>query len=186
VAGEGSRFADKGFGARLVAYPLFVLVAPAVWWLVRGRRGGRAPWAGFALIGAPFLVDVTGNSLNLYDTVWWWDDANHFLNWFLLCSGLALVVGVGAVTPTWARRMVVVGGGAVLALVWEIGEWATFIRHSTELATAYEDTLGDMTLGTCGALVAALVPDVAAWLRHRARGTDGDGAADPAVEPPAG
>src|SRR4051794_35664130 len=92
VAGEGSRFAGKGFGARLVAYPLFVLVAPAGWWLVRGRRGGRAPWAGFALIGAPFLVDVTGNSLNLYDTVWWWDDANHFLNWFLLCSGLALVV----------------------------------------------------------------------------------------------
>ena len=36
---------------------------------------------------APFLIDVTGNTLNLYDTVVWWDDANHFANWFLLCSG---------------------------------------------------------------------------------------------------
>jgi hypothetical protein len=51
----------------------------------------------------------------------------------------------------------VTGLGAVIALGWELGEWYTFIRHGTEIDTAYEDTLGDETLGTLGALVAGLV-----------------------------
>jgi hypothetical protein len=45
----------------------------------------------------------------------------------------------------------------VLAIGWELGEWYTFIRHGTELDTAYQDTLGDEALGTLGALVAGLV-----------------------------
>ncbi len=163
VATDLPQFAGKAFVARLVAYPLLMLAVPAAWWW-RGRRGAtrraagtRPPWDGFALIMAPFLVDVTGNSLDLYDRVTWWDDANHFVNWFLLCLGLALVMGVRVVAPSWARAAVVVGGGAVLALAWEVGEWVSFIRGGTELATAYQDTLGDMVLGTCGAGLAAVV-----------------------------
>ena len=49
------------------------------------------------------------------------------------------------------------GLGAALAIGWELGEWYTFIRHGTELSTAYEDTLGDEALGTLGALLAAFV-----------------------------
>ena len=41
----------------------------------------------------------------------------------------------------------VVGFGAVAAILWEVGEYFAFIRHSEELATAYSDTLGDMALG---------------------------------------
>lgn len=158
AAGDSARFASKGFGARLVLYPILMLIVPAVWFLLhRGRPWAEAPWAGFTLVMIPFLVDVTGNTLNLYDSISWWDDANHFVNWFLLCLGLALVLDVRSVRPAWAGGAVVVGGGALLALAWELGEWWTFIRHGTELATAYEDTLGDMTLGTCGAFVAFLV-----------------------------
>ena len=49
------QFAGKGFGARLVAYPLLMLLVPAVWALWRRRRGCTEPlpWAGFALIMAP-------------------------------------------------------------------------------------------------------------------------------------
>ena len=32
---------------------------------------GRTPWAGFTLVMAPFLIDVTGNTLDLYDRVAW-------------------------------------------------------------------------------------------------------------------
>jgi hypothetical protein len=32
------RFADKAFGARLLAYPVLMLLAPVVWWLLVGRR----------------------------------------------------------------------------------------------------------------------------------------------------
>ena len=122
-----------------------------------GQNGAVTPWAGFALLMAPFLVDVTGNSLDLYDRVVWWDDANHLVNWFLVCLGLGVVLLRNVVAPTWIVAAVVTGGGALLAVVWELGEWFTFIRHGTELATAYQDTLGDETLGTTGAAIAAAV-----------------------------
>jgi hypothetical protein len=154
------QFEGKAFGARLVAYPALMLLGPAVWALVRRwRRGTRPlPWAGFAWLMAPFAVDVTGNTLNLYDTVWWWDDANHLVNWLLLGIGIGLLLQRGGVEPPWALGALVAGIGAVLAVGWELAEWYTFIRHGTELQTAYEDTLGDEALGTLGAgLAGALV-----------------------------
>ena len=154
------RFADKAFGARLVAYPVMMLLTPAIWWLVRrgrSREGGEhPPYVAFALIMLPFLVDVTGNSLDLYDTVVWWDDFNHFVNWVFLCLGLGLVL-VPRLRPAWILVGLVTGFGCLLALGWELGEWFTFIRHGTELDTAYEDTLGDLSLGTLGALCAGFV-----------------------------
>jgi hypothetical protein len=43
-----------------------------------------------------------------------------------------------------------------LAIGWEVGEWYAFIRNGTELDTAYEDTLFDLVLGSCGAALAGL------------------------------
>jgi hypothetical protein len=152
------RFEDKAFGARLAAYPAMMLLVPAIWWLAVGRRHPEKepPYVAFALIMLGFLVDTTGNSLDLYDTVTWWDDSNHFVNWFFLLSGLGLIIARD-VAPRWVQVLLVTGLGCLLALGWELGEWYTFIRHGTELDTAYEDTLGDMTLGTCGAFLAALL-----------------------------
>jgi hypothetical protein len=150
------RFADKAFGARLIAYPVMMLLTPAIWWLVNRGERKRPPYVAFALIMLPFLVDVTGNSLDLYDTVVWWDDFNHFVNWVFLCLGLALVIAP-TLRPAWVLVALVTGFGCVLALGWELGEWYTFIRHGTELYTAYEDTLGDMALGTLGSLVAGFL-----------------------------
>lgn len=148
------QFAGKGFGARLVAYPLLMLVVPVAW-LLHSRRQGtveRAPFAAFALVMAPFLVDVTGNTLDLYDRVGWWDDVNHLVNWFLLNAGLGLLLRRRA--TGYVLGLLVTGVGALLAIGWELGEWYTFIRHGTELTTAYEDTLGDEALGTVGAALA--------------------------------
>ncbi len=152
------RFEGKAFGARLIAYPVLMLLTPAIWWLVVRRRDRTtpAPFGAFTLVMAPFLVDVTGNSLDLYDAVVWWDDLNHFANWILLCAGLGLII-CASVRPAWAIVLLVTGLGAVLAIGWELGEWFTFIRHGTELSTAYEDTLGDEALGTLGALVAGIL-----------------------------
>lgn len=36
-------------------------------------------------------------------------------------------------------------------------KWYTFIRHGTELDTAYTDTLGDLTLGSLGGAIAAVL-----------------------------
>ena len=159
------RFADKAFGARLIAYPLMMLLVPALWWFFVKRRRPEEPppYGAFSLIMLGFLVDVTGNSLDLYDSLTWWDDTNHFVNWVFLLTGIGLIIG-RTVEPTWALVLMVAGLGAILAIGWELGEWYTFIRHGTEIDTAYEDTLGDETLGTLGALLAALL--VQTYLRR--------------------
>ena len=154
------QFQGKGFASRLVAYPLLMAVVPVAW-AVRAHRDpsykAQAPWGAFALIASPFLVDVTGNTLDLYDSVVWWDDANHFVNWFLLNAGLGLLLRRTGVRPKWVLGLLIAGVGAVLAVAWELAEWYSFIRHGTELATAYEDTLGDEALGCLGAALAGVV-----------------------------
>jgi hypothetical protein len=160
------QFEGKAFGARLVGYPVMMLIVPAVYevWSRRQSPVPETPWAAYALIWAPFLIDVTGNTLDLYDTVGWWDDANHFVNWFLLSAGAGLILSKSSELPPWALGWLTVGIGAILAIAWELGEWYTFIRHGTELGTAYEDTLLDEFLGTFGAGVAGI------WMAIRRRG----------------
>jgi hypothetical protein len=142
----------KAVGLRLVFYPLSALVVPVTWWL-RGRRG-RYPHDVDALLVAPFAIDLAGNLLNLFDSVSWWDDANHLVNWALLVAAvgrllrrttLAQLVRIGLAT----------GFGAVAAILWELGEYVTFVQHSTERFTAYRDTMGDEALGLTGSVVGA-------------------------------
>jgi hypothetical protein len=157
----GDQFDGKGWAVRLVAYPALMLVAPAGWWLASGRRGaGSPPSAGFGLIMLPFLSDTTGNWLDLFRTVGWWDDVSHFAHWFLLCTGVGLLLAP-SVRPRWVLVPLIAGVGAALALGWELGEYALFIRSGKEAGGAYRDTLGDETLGTAGALLAGFV--VAWW-----------------------
>lgn len=153
------QFEGKAFGSRLVAYPLLMALVPVCWAVATRRRGSDQPlpWVAFALIASPFLVDVTGNTLDLYDAVGWWDDANHLVNWFLLSAGAGLLLSRARVQPRWALGLLVAGVGALLAIAWELAEWYAFIRHGTELTTAYEDTLGDQALGSLGAALAGLV-----------------------------
>jgi hypothetical protein len=155
-----AQFAGKNFTSRLIAYPVLMLAVPAYFVsrnAVRRRRDQRPkplPWLAFSLLMLPFLVDVTGNSADLYDTVTWWDDANHFVNWFLLSCGVGLLLTLTRISPPWALGCLVAGLGALFAIVWELGEWYAFIRNGTELDTAYQDTLGDEALGSLGAACA--------------------------------
>ena len=146
------RFEGKAFGWRLVGYSIAALVVPAIW-AARGRRPPY-PFAADTLFVLPFLVDTVGNALDLYDTIGWWDDANHFVNWAFL-SGAAAVALLRTRLERLALFGLVVGFGGVTAILWELGEYIAFIRDSPELATAYTDTLGDMALGLCGATLAA-------------------------------
>ncbi|MBJ7471182.1 MAG: hypothetical protein JHD16_07760, partial [Solirubrobacteraceae bacterium] len=90
---------------------------------------------------------------------------NHFVNWGFMCFGIGILLRRASGVPAWAVGTMVAGYGAILAIVWEVGEWYTFIRHGKELDTAYEDTLFDQVLGTSGATVAAFIT---VWLIRRA------------------
>ena len=150
------RFEGKAFGGRALAYPISAAIVPVAWWLV-ARRRGRAPEYPYVmdiLVVLPFLIDTVGNALDLYDTIEWWDDANHFVNWAILTAAfgqLLLRFPLGRLN-TFALA---VGFGAVTAVLWEFAEYVTFIRNSPELDTAYTDTLGDLALGLSGSTVAA-------------------------------
>ena len=179
------QFAGKAFVARLVAYPLMMLLVPVAWWVKNRSRATAAPWPAFAWLALPFLVDVTGNTVDFYDRIDWWDDANHFVNWFLLCLGAGLLVARSLPVPRWALWLTTTGLGALLAIGWEVGEYYAFIRNGTELDTAYTDTLGDLALGTLGGALGAVA--VTVWTTRAASGpTDDTGPVDPVRAPPAG
>jgi hypothetical protein len=157
------QFEDKAFGWRLVFYPLAAIVVPVGWWLA--KKPQPYPYALDILLVAPFLVDVVGNTLDLYDSITWWDDLNHFVNWGLLCLAVGQLV-LRFPLPRFATFVIVVGAGAIAAILWELAEYFAFIRNSDELDTAYTDTLGDMTLGLAGATVAALATVTVLWRRR--------------------
>jgi hypothetical protein len=158
------QFEGKAFGWRLVFYPVAAVVVPLGWWLA--GRPKPYPYALDILLVSPFLVDVVGNALDLYDSISWWDDLNHFVNCGLLCLAVGQLV-LRFELPRFAMFVIVVGVGAIAAILWELGEYIAFIRGSEEYDTAYTDTLGDMMLGLTGATVAALLT-VTVFTRGRA------------------
>lgn len=162
------QFAGKGMATRALTYPLAALLVPVAWWLV-GRRRDRFPAYPYALdvlLVLPFLIDTGGNALNLYDTVEWWDDANHLVNWAILTAAFGqflLRLPVGRLT----LAALAVGFGGVTAILWELAEFVAFLRDSPERRTAYTDTLGDLAFGLSGSVVAALLTAWLLWPRRR-------------------
>ena len=156
------QFQGKAFEGRAVGYPIALAVVPVTWWLL-GR--GRMPFPATvdALIGLPFLIDMAGNAANLYDTIEWWDDVNHLVNWSIHTGGFALFLR-RAVLPTAARFGLGVAWASTTAIVWELVEFVAFVPNSAEASTAYGDTLGDLGLGLLGGVLAA---GVVAWWPSR-------------------
>lgn len=151
---------DKAAGVRAIGYPLVSFTVPLLWWtLWRDRMS--FPWLPDLLITITCFSDVLGNRMDLYDTVVWFDDWMHLVNTGLLAAAFILLtlprgVGLGRVVERGLAF------GATAAITWEVAEFFAFLSRSTEREFAYADTLGDLTLGTAGAVLAAV-------LVHRAR-----------------
>lgn len=154
------QFQGKAFAGRAIAYPVALAIVPVAWWWL-GRRQGRAyPVATDILLGLPFLIDMLGNALNLYDTVDWWDDANHLVNWALHTAAISLLIRSNRL-PSAAQAAIGIAWASTTAILWELAEYVAFVPDSPEAATAYADTLGDLALGLLGGTIAAVV--VALW-----------------------
>ena len=152
---EQSHLRDKAAGLRAVGYPLVSFAVPVLWWtLWRDRMS--FPWLPDLLITITCFTDILGNRLDFYDTIVWFDDWMHFMNNGLLAAAVILLTLPRSSTlgRTLERALAF---GATAAIVWEVGEYFAFISRSTERTFAYADTLGDLALGTLGAVVAGVV-----------------------------
>jgi len=175
------QFAGKAMVGRAIAYPVAALIVPVGWWVVRRRGlGGRYPYALDIMVVLPFLIDMVGNAANLYDTISWWDDANHLVNWAVLTAAFGQLL-LRLPLNRLATASLAIGFGAVTAVLWEFLEYYTFIRNSPEVKTAYTDTLGDLALGLTGSVVAALLTVTLLWPRSRSPATEAPRAAPAAA-----
>ena len=148
--------------ARAVTYPLLALVLPT-FWLLSGRDWRRFPVVADLLLTLVCFSDILGNRLDLYDSIVWFDDWMHFMDTAMVAgAGVLLTVPRGAGLGVLVSRAIAIGITAALA--WEVFELVSFVMRSPEFPTAYVDTMGDLVLGWCGAVVAALIVHLA-W-RH--------------------
>ena len=152
LAPDLPQFQGKAFAGRAIAYPVALAVVPVAWWLFgRGRVG--YPVLTDVLLGLPFLIDMAGNAMNLYDTIEWWDDANHLGNWALHTAAIAVLVR-GRVPPL-TTVAIGIAWASTTAILWELAEYVAFVPNSPEASTAYADTLGDLGLGLLGGAAAS-------------------------------
>lgn len=146
------QYDGKGMSWRLLVYPLAGLVIPLLWLL----SGSRPPYPYLAdnLAILPAIADVLWNTLDAYDRVDRWDDINHLVNAMIFSAVIGLWAArypLGAAT----RLLLALGVCAALQVLWEIGEYMVFVANARDDPGAYQDTIGDLTLGFIGSLVGA-------------------------------
>src|SRR5215208_7204169 len=118
------QYAGKGMSWRVLIFPLACFVVPLLWRMT----GARAPYPYLAdnLLVVPALTDVLWNTLDTYDQIWWWDSVNHLVNSMIFAAFIGL----------WASRYpygaavrvgLALGLGMTLQVLWEIGEYTTFL-----------------------------------------------------------
>jgi hypothetical protein len=151
---ELDRFRGKAMGARAAFYPLSIAIIPIVWWL----RGRRPPYPHLAdlFLASPFIIDVAGNALDLYNTVVWFDDVAHAVTFMLLVLAVGTLILRLELEP-WIAACLAIGFGAVAHILWEIIEFVAMRIGSPGLQLTYEDTIGDLAMSLCGSVIAGLV-----------------------------
>ncbi|UKJ64831.1 hypothetical protein H1Q78_05450 [Cellulosimicrobium cellulans] len=146
-----------------VAVALFLLVLGGT--MVPRALGVTAPLD--VAFGGTLLASAWAAQLEWYRAVPWLDLPVH-----AACTGLVAAVAYvallrtglladpGTLRPGRARAgtLVVVSGlGAVLAVLWELGEWAGHTYLDDRIGVGYGDTVTDLAAGLLGAVVAGLL-----------------------------
>ncbi len=159
VRPDPSRFAGKAMGVRAVLYPATTVLIPLVW--LAGGRPGPYPFAADIALGIPFALDAGANVLGLF-AIKGFDAIPHSVGWFCLCIafGLAIAPLVG---ERWILFGLVLGFGAVVDILWEVGEFAMMQSGSSGLQLTYENTIQDLVMSLSGSTVAALVMATVLW-----------------------
>jgi hypothetical protein len=159
VRPESSHFQGKAMGVRAWLYPAATLIIPAIW-LVSGRPGPYPFLADIAL-GLPFLVDAAANVLGLFE-IHGFDAIPHASGWFFLAVAFGLGVAP-LVAERWVAFGLVLGFGATVDILWEIGEFALMRSGASGLQLTYENTIQDLAMSLSGAFLGAIAVATVLW-----------------------
>ena len=146
------QYEGKGMSWRILVFPLAGLVIPALWYFT----GSRPPYPYLAdnLVLLPAIADVLWNTLDAYDRVWWWDDANHLVNAMVFAAVIGLWASRYPLGPV-ARFGLALGLAMTLGVLWEIGEYWFIIADLSSSVSAYADTIRDLGFGVIGSVFGA-------------------------------
>ena len=114
------------------------------------------------MVVLPFVVDSSGNALNLYNTTQNFDRFAHWFNWVSLTAAFGSAVSVLRITRLNVAALAV-GFGATTHVLWEIGEFFVMQMGASGLQLTYNDTLDDMILSFFGTLFGALLVTTLFW-----------------------
>jgi hypothetical protein len=158
---DASHFAGKAMGVRALVYPAFLVLIPAIWLAV--RRPAPYPYAADIALGLPFLIDAGANVLGLF-AMSGFDVFPHAVGWFCLTLAFGLAVAP-LLDRRWVAFLMVVGFGAAIDILWEIGEYLLMKSGSSGLQLTYDNTIQDLAMSFTGGVVAAIVIVTVAWPR---------------------
>lgn len=158
---ESSHFAGKAMGVRALIYPAFALLIPVVW-VAAGRPRPYPVLADIAL-GLPFVIDAGSNVLGLF-AIAGFDALPHAIGWFCLSIAFGLAVAP-LVEARWVAFLLVVGFGASIDILWEVGEYLLMRSGSSGLALTYDNTIQDLAMSFIGSVAAAIVVVTVLWPR---------------------
>lgn len=109
------------------------------------------------------LLAGTFSTLSTYKQVEWLDNVVHFLVLMVLTMILHGLLAHHRMIPlpdsprmAAGSLLTVTGLGALMAVLWEIGEWFGYAFINDEVGVGYLDTIIDLLCGVLGAVVAAL------------------------------
>jgi hypothetical protein len=169
----------------------YALVAGAAGFLLAGDTSGAILLGGagalawavrFVLLprvyDLAFMVAITlqawGEALGAYDAITWFDNVAHFTLPFFLAPTLYIVLARIDVVPdpkdeTQLRHyagifIVTFALGGALGALWEMWEWLSDHAFGSSLQLGNDDTVGDLTADTSGALCGAAL--LVVWARY--------------------
>lgn len=152
----------KGDQVHLLA-SIFTLTISFLPLILERKLHVRLPlWLQTMYVGFVFASMFSGEVFDMYARIWIWDDWMHFGSGVLIGLGVVLWMAYlqdkSLQLPRWLQSYMVIGTAAVLAVIWELAEFASdSIFGTTSQNGDLNDTMLDLLFDTCGAVIVAVV-----------------------------
>lgn len=163
LQGKGMEFMAPFFLAVLFVFPLLKYI----------KKWDFYPHWADVFITIPFLLDTLGNLFGLFDTVRFFDDWLHAVNWIfviLAVQSFRYKLSGGRVLGLNRFDDFVYGVsvGAFLIVFWEVAEWVVSVDgfgYVSGLHLNYSDTITDLAMSTAGGVAGSLLAVI--FLAHK-------------------